>query len=177
MMIMSMLLAMAAPVADVPASGPTRLPFVPVHSTMRIELDGRGEVASCKTEAQGAVPPDFTDGACEAFQEFGILSLLLGADRNRTSAASIVLDMGPAPVAATKAVATGTRLAAMTADYAVAADGTLVGCTVTSRQGAAMSMLDLCEMAFSSGQQFENGSGDRRGTISFAVYGEMRPGG
>jgi hypothetical protein len=168
---------MAAPVADVPPAGPARLPFVPVHSTMRIELDGQGEVASCKIDAQGAVPPDFTDGACEAFQEFGILSLLLGADRSRTSAASIIVDMGPAPATATNRVTAGTRLAAMTADYAVAADGKLIGCSVTSRQGAAMSMLDLCELAFSSGQQFENGSGDRRGTISFAVYGEMRPGG
>jgi hypothetical protein len=174
---MSLLLAMAAPVADASPSVATRLPFVPVHSTMRIELNGQGEVASCKIDAQGAVPPDFTDGACEAFQEFGILSLLLGADRNRLSATSIVLDMGPVRGAAAIPVAAGTRLAAMTADYAVAPDGKLAGCTVTSRQGAAMSVLDLCEMAFSSGQQFENGSGDRRGTISFAVYGEMRPGG
>jgi len=174
-MIVPMLLALAAPIAA-PEAAPERLAFAPVHSVMHVALDREGEIASCTIDAQGTVAQDFTEGACEAFQEFGILSLLLGGDRNRISAASIVVDMGPAGLSASSAAPGGLKLAGIDADYAVAPDGRLTRCVVTRRQGLAMGLIDLCEMAFASGQQFEPGSGDRRGTISLSVYGELRPG-
>ncbi|WP_157217478.1 hypothetical protein [Flavisphingomonas formosensis] len=174
--LMAMAMAMADPAAA-PADAAGRLPFAPVHSEMQIALDTQGGVASCKVDVQGAVPPDFTEGGCEAFQQPGVLDLLLGGDRTQLAAASIVIDMGPASIQPPAgAPVAGVKLSGITADYSVAPDGTLSGCSVTSREGVAMTVIDLCAMAFSSGQEFEPGTGDRRGRISFSVIGRMRPG-